>query len=634
MCGLTGIWDTSLNELSPRLIKATDSIAYRGPDDHGYWYDEAVGLGLGHRRLSILDLSPHGAQPMLSTSQRFVMVLNGEIYNHLTLRKELSDVSWKGHSDTETLLAAFETWGLPTTLEKICGMFSLALFDRKHQTLTLIRDRMGEKPLYYGVKDGAFVFASELKPLLAFRTTSFSLNQQALFDYFRYGYVPAPHSIFEGIYKLSPGHTLTLTSKDAREGLVPSSLPYYRIPPSIPTERSSAATQDVLDTLLKQVIGEQMLSDVPVGAFLSGGIDSSLVVSLMQAQSSRPIKTFSIGFPNASFNEAPYAKAVADHLGTDHTELYVTEKEAFSVIPHLPTIYDEPFADSSQIPTFLVSRLARKKVTVSLTGDGGDELFGGYNRYRLGEKFYSSLAPLPRFFKEGLAQGLSLLPAPFLNAVGAPIPGCPSEIGNKLHRLANTLTKSPKDFFYALLTCCPENLTIFKNVHPTHPSLEPFSTAPEFLNAMMRADMQFYLPNDILAKVDRAAMANSLETRAPFLDVRIVGFSQTLPLQAKIHQGRTKCILRDLLYTYAPQRLFERPKQGFSIPIDHWLREGLQDWAQNLLTTLPTHPFLNTSLIHTLWRAHQSHKVNAASPLWVVLMYLSWAEAYKSHITV
>lgn len=635
MCGVSGIWSqkSSQDDLRTRLKKATDSIAHRGPDNEGHWFDEKHGIGLGHRRLSILDLSHHGVQPMVSPSKRYVIVFNGEIYNHLSLREELPHINWQGTCDTETMLAAFEAWGIKKTLQKFYGMFAFALFDRKENALILGRDRIGEKPLYYGFKEGEFLFASELKSFFSMTLSPFTLNQKALFSYFRYTYVPTPASILEGIYKLRPGHMLTLTEDDFRKGRYPESQTYWELPKASGNGISLKDNQRTLEALLKKVVQGQMLSDVPLGAFLSGGIDSSLIVSIMQSLSQRPVKTFSIGFNREEFNEAPYAKAVAKHLKTDHTELYITEKDAQNVIPYLPQIYDEPFADSSQVPTFLVSQLAREHVTVSLSGDAGDELFGGYDRYILAGKFYKHIAPLPQVLKGGLSFGLRCLPSSLLNSIGRQVPKCPQQLGDKLYRASQMLKDTPEAFYERMMWAwaSPPMVVPHETIYQLSEKNLSYET---FWAAMMQADLHHYLPDDILVKVDRSAMATSLETRVPFLDPRIIEFSQALPFSQKFYGQKGKHILREILYTYIPQKLVDRPKRGFGVPIAEWMRGALREWGEDLLSSLNDHPYLDASMIWKTWDAHQLRKTNATTQLWSVLMYLSWYETYKLHMVV
>lgn len=635
MCGIAGIWGygSSLEQLKERLKKATDSISHRGPDSDGQWFDEAVGLALGHRRLAIVDLSPQGLQPMLSPSKRFTIIFNGEIYNHHSLRKEITSMRWEGHSDTETLLAAIETWGVKKTLQKTYGMFAFALFDRQEKTLTLTRDRIGEKPLYYGFKDGEFLFSSELKSIFSLSLSNFSINKNALDNYFKYAYVPAPESILQGISKLSPGHILTLNFADYKIGASPEPVPYYDLPIATDNRLSFEENKSFLDLLLKDVIKEQMITDVPLGAFLSGGIDSSLVVSVMQSLSVNPIKTFSIGFNKAEFNEAHHAKAVAHYLKTDHTELYVSEKETQDVIPLLPDIYDEPFADPSQIPTFLVSKLARQHVTVSLSGDGADELFGGYNRYTLAGKIYKNVNWLPPFVRKGISLGIRVIPLGVLNSMGRVIPKYTSQVERKLLRVSQVLAESPQDFYNHLMKSWSSSPTQFEK-KTENSYLWDYSTSTSFYNSMMRADLKSYLPDDILVKVDRAAMAESLETRVPFLDARVVNFSQSLPFNHKFCKGQGKYILRELLYDYVPRELIDRPKQGFGVPVGEWMQGALKGWGQTLLDTLQEHPYLDASLIMDTWHHHQTGTLSATRKLWSIFMYLSWYERYKAHITV
>ena len=634
MCGITGIWSyqSSLEKLNDNLKRATNSIPHRGPDSDGHWFDETVGIALGHRRLAIVDISPQGHQPMLSPSQRFVIVFNGEIYNHQSLRKELA-TSWCGHSDTETLLVAIEQWGLKKTLQKIYGMFAFSIFDRQEKTLTLARDRMGEKPLYYGFKDSVFLFSSELKSIFSMPSSPFFINKRALNYYFKHTYMPEKESILQGIYKLSPGHMLTLNFQDYRQGKEPQSTSYYDVPPVTDNQLSFEENKNTLALLLKEVIQEQMVADVSLGAFLSGGIDSSLIVSMMQSLSSIPIKTFSIGFKNEEFNEAHHAKAVAQHLKTDHTELYVNEKEAQDVIPLLPHIYDEPFADSSQIPTFLVSQLARQHVTVSLSGDAGDELFGGYDRYALAGKFYKNINWIPPLMRQGISLGIMKISPSLLNSIGNFIPRCPLQIGHKLHKVSQVLAEPPQNFYNHLMSCWHRSPTLFNDKIET-PHLWDCSSSTSFFNSMMRMDMSCYLPNDILVKVDRAAMAASLETRIPFLDARIINFSQSLPFHHKFSQGKGKYILRELLYTYVPRELRDRPKKGFGVPVGEWMCGALKEWCQALLDTLKEHPYLDSSMIMETWNHHQRGTVKATSQLWSIFMYLSWYERYKSHVII
>lgn len=652
MCGFCGFWHwqgcdgadarTLAQAMSARLV-------HRGPDDAGVWVDADAGLALGHRRLSILDLSPAGHQPLVSASGRYVIAFNGEIYNHLELRAELEKVGaggtahnpWRGHSDTETLLAAIEAWGIEATLRKSVGMFAFALWDREERLLTIARDRMGEKPLYYGWQGRAFLFGSELKALKVHPQFRAEVDRNVLALYLRYNYVPAPYSIYCGISKLLPGTYATLSAQDP-PGTPPRITPYWRLydAASQPVQEDweDASAVDVLDGLLHQAIAGQRLADVPLGAFLSGGIDSSTVVALMQAQSSRPVKTFTIGFHEKGYNEAEHAHAVAAHLGCEHTELYVTPQEAMAVIPRLPALYDEPFADSSQIPTFLVAQLARSHVTVALSGDGGDELFGGYNRYFWGARIWRALGLAPGVLRSGLAHALTRLSPETWNRLfdrfGFVVPARLryANPGDRLHKLAEILmARSPEEVYLFLVS---------QWKHPTElvqGAIEPptvltdsaqWPSGQDFTSRMMYLDQLSYLPDDILVKVDRAAMGVSLETRVPLLDHRIVEFAWRLPLSMKIREGQGKWILRQVLHRYVPKELVERPKMGFGVPIDAWLRGPLREWAEDLLSSdrLEREGFLNRVPIREKWAEHLSGRRNWAYYLWNVLMWEAWLD--------
>ncbi len=637
-----------------------DTLLHRGPDDAGVWVDEAAGITLAHRRLAILDLSPAGHQPMVSSSGRYVIAFNGEIYNHLELRAELEKVgaggmapiAWRGHSDTETLLAAFEAWGIEATLEKAVGMFAMALWDRKTRTLTLARDRMGEKPLYYGWVRGVLVFGSELKALRAFPGFDNAIDPGALALFLRHNYVPAPWSIYENIWKLPPAcfvqftcHPDTAAPQPTERGDVRS---YWSLHPvaehgqTAPWASSEHEAVDELERLLRQSIRGQMLADVPLGAFLSGGIDSSTVVALMQAMSDRPVKTFTIGFHEEHYNEATHAKAVAQYLGTEHTELYVTPIEAQAVIPRLPRLYDEPFADSSQIPTFLVAQLARRHVTVALSGDGGDELFGGYNRYFWASRIWRMLGPTPHALRKGLAYALTVLsPSAWNNVFAAAAFLLPARLrygnpGDKLHKLADVLqAASAEDVYHFLVSQWkhPEQLVFGSNEPATAlTERQQWPRVKDFESRMMYLDQLSYLPDDILVKVDRAAMGVSLETRVPLLDHRLVEFAWLLPMTMKIRQGQGKWLLRQVLERYVPRALIERPKMGFGVPIDAWLREPLKDWAEELLDRgrLARAGLLNPEPIRAKWLEHLSGRRNWAYDLWTVLMFEAWREQQRA----
>lgn len=644
MCGLTGGWSHQrFNELQDALPHMTASLVHRGPDDDGHWFDAHAGIALGHRRLSIVDLSPAGHQPMPSASGRWVIAFNGEIYNHLDLRARLESTgqapAWRGHSDTETLLAAIDAWGVETTLEHSAGMFAFALWDRQEHSLWLARDRFGEKPLYYGWNRGVFLFGSELKALRTFPGFDAPVDRQALALYLRHCNVPAPFSIYQGIHKLLPGHWLRLEAQYLENAALPKPKAYWSAAAMAHAGRddpfvgSEAEATDALEQLLRDAIGRQMMADVPLGAFLSGGIDSSLVVALMQAQSPRPVRTFSIGFNEAGYNEAQHAAAVARHLGTDHTELYVTAEDAMAVIPRLPTMYDEPFADSSQIPTALVAQLARQHVTVALSGDGGDELFGGYQRYFLATKLWTRLNLIPMALRRMSLKGITAVPVGswdgMYRAVSPFLPAGKrwSSPGDKIHKGAAMLENKNGQALYRDLITHWHPEILLDGVH------EPMQFGPprgreslSLTEYMMLEDTCHYMADDILVKVDRAAMACSLETRVPLLDHRIFEFAWRLPMDYKVRGGTGKHLLRQVLYRHVPQALIDRPKMGFGVPIDSWLRGPLKDWAASLLdpARLRNEGYFNPEPIARKWAEHQSGKRNWQHQLWVILMFQAW----------
>jgi len=620
-----------------------DAIIHRGPDDSGVWVDEAEGVALAHRRLAILDLSPAGHQPMLSVSGHFVMVFNGEIYNHLELREELTGQIWRGHSDTETLLAAFERWGIEATLKKSVGMFAIALWDRESRSLTLARDRLGEKPLYYGWQGETFLFGSELKALRAHPAFGVEIDRNALALFLRHNAVPAPYSIYRDIRKLPPGTFLTLHArqKDAQPVAYWSARAVAEAGQRNLFRGSDAEAIIELERLLRKSIAGQMLADVPLGAFLSGGIDSTTVVALMQAQSTRPVKTFTIGFNEAGYNEAEHAHAVARHLGCEHTELYVTPQDAMDVIPNLSAVYDEPFADSSQIPTCLVSHLARQHVTVSLSGDGGDELFGGYNRYFWARNIWRKLGWVPRPLRAALAGVLTSVPPASWNTAFQKLERwLPARLryatpGDKLHKAAEILAvRSPEEIYLGLVSHWKNPAQLVPGSHEpptilTDPSYQ--ADLPDFEHRMMYLDTVTYLPDDILTKVDRAAMSVSLETRVPLLDHRVVEFAWTLPLDMKIRHGQGKWLLRQVLDRHVPKSIMERPKMGFGVPIDHWLRGPLKPWAAALIepARLTREGIFDPAPIQRKWLEHQAGTRNWSYHLWDILMFQQWQEAQK-----
>ncbi len=650
MCGIVGIRDESGVDARAAVEAMTATLVHRGPDDSGVWVDAAAGVALGHRRLSILDLSSAGHQPMSSHCGRYVIVFNGEIYNHVDIRKELeaSDpaVRWRGHSDTEVMLAAFEHWGVEAALARFNGMFAFALWDRREHVLHLARDRFGEKPLYYGWMGDTFLFGSELKALKAHPAWRGEIDRGAVALYMRYSYIPAPYSIYRGIRKLLPAHVLSIPLANGKRE-TPQSRAYWSAKAVAeagvrqPFTGNEAEAVESLDVLLRDAVALRTEADVPLGAFLSGGIDSSTVVALMQAQSVRPVRTFSIGFFEAGYNEAEHAKAVAKHLGTEHTELYVTAAEAMAVIPQLPEIYDEPFADSSQIPTFLVSQMTRQHVTVALSGDGGDELFGGYNRYLWGRDIWRKLGWMPKSARVAMAHGLAALSPQGWDRIFAIMePVLPRRLrarlpGDKLHKLAGILAcSSPEEMYRGLVSHWdPVSVVLGASEPPTAlTDHAQCADVPDFTQRMMFLDLVSYLPDDILAKVDRASMAVSLEARVPLLDHRVAEFAWTLPLVMKIRDGQGKWLLRQVLYKYVPKELIERPKMGFGMPIDAWLRGPLREWAENLLdeSRLKKEGFFNPGAVHEKWNEHLNGGRNWAYHLWNVLMFQTWLESQNS----
>ncbi len=625
-----------------------DTLVHRGPDDAGVWCDADAGVALAHRRLSIIDLSPAGHQPMDSADGRYTIVFNGEMYNFEELRGELERAGvapvWRGHSDTEVLLAAVSAWGLDKSLARLVGMFAFALWDRASRSLHLARDRMGEKPLYYGWTRGAFSFGSELKALKAAPQFDTTVDRDALASFVECGWVPAPHSIYRDAKKLPPGTSLTFSPRDVATRAWPEPRPYWSLTQAVsagkqtPFQGSEADAVAALDQALRTAVRGQMVADVPLGAFLSGGIDSSTVVALMQAQSARPVRTFSIGFRESDYDESQQARAVARHLGSDHTELYVTPQEALSVVPRLPQIYDEPFADSSQIPTFLVAEMARRHVTVSLSGDGGDELFGGYSRYAWGAALHSRVGRLPVPLRSVAAGALtSLSPGTWDRLFRAASPVLPQaarqrQPGNKLHKLADALPyRSTEDLYARLLSLWPRSVVLGGNDSPASRDAAP-TVALDVAESMMLADAKTYLPEDILVKVDRAAMAVSLETRVPMLDHRVVELAWRLPMHLKIRGTRGKHVLRAVLAQYVPPALTERAKMGFSLPLDDWLRGPLRDWTEALLEPgrLRREGFLDAAPIHARWQEHLSGARNRQQSLWAILMFQAWLEAQNA----
>lgn len=624
MCGLVGYWSASpVTCCSEMLVEMAAKIKSRGPDAYGDWCDRDLGIGLAHRRLSVIDLSAAGTQPMQSSCGRLVIVFNGEIYNHWDLRDALHvegcSVSWRGHSDTETLLECFSAWGVHKTLQKVVGMFAFALWDTEKRILTLGRDRLGEKPLYWGWCNDVLLFGSDLAALKAHPAFNAVIDRTALALLLKHNYIPSPFSIYQGIEKLPAGHFVEIRERDRRSDVVP--IEYWSLHQKIteglsnPFKGNTEDAISVLEAKLEESVRLQMLADVPLGAFLSGGVDSSTVVALMQRQSNNPICSFAIGFNEKGYNEAEYARLVAKHLGTDHTELYVNAEDALAVIPRLPEIYSEPFADSSQIPTFLVSQLAKQHVTVALTGDGGDELFGGYNPYQFAPRIWRMIRALPLSARRALVSVIGQRSVP-----------------NKLNKLLEVFPAQDRVHFYDLLMSYWQNPADVVIGAGNAPSLmRPLGWALQeesFEHLMMAIDAALYMPDDILVKVDRAAMANSLETRVPLLDHRVVEFAWRLPLDLKIREGEGKWLLRQVLYRHVPRELIERPKKGFSVPLGRWLRGPLKDWAATLLdeNRLQQEGFFESSKVRRLWCQHLDEKMDHSRKLWSVLMFQAWLE--------
>ena len=629
MCGILGLMSNSVTNIdcNKKLRGMIETLMHRGPDASGIWCDEISGIGLGHVRLSILELTDAGAQPMHSACDRFVLSFNGEIYNHLKLRDQLEQeghhFQWRGHSDTETLLACFSTWGIEQTLKATVGMFAIALWDTLEKKLTLARDRLGEKPLYWGWCGSTLLFGSELKALKAHPDFISEINRDALALLLQFNYIPAPYSIYKNIEKLPAGSYVQIQANDIRhsveikkywdlQGIMQNGL-------NQPFQGDALEAANLLEQKLVNSISEQMLADVPLGAFLSGGVDSSTIVALMQSQSTKSIKTFAIGFNEPGYNEAEFAKEVARHLGTEHTELYVSAQDALSIIPKLPKIYCEPFADSSQIPTFLVMQMAKQHVTVALSGDAGDELFGGYNTYQMAAKVWKSVSRLPQPLRKMATQILGKIPTP-----------------QKIQKLLYVLPAQNREEFYQLLVThwkIPTNVVKgAQTVSTVFNTPNQWVKTDDFEQWMMAIDTSQYMVDDILVKVDRAAMANSLETRVPMLDHRVVEFAWQLPLDFKIKNGVGKSVLREVLYRHVPRELIERPKKGFSIPLAQWLRGPLREWAENLLSEqrLLVEDYFYVEPIRKIWQEHLSGKQDHATRLWSILMFQAWLDEQNS----
>ena len=647
MCGITGFISQSSIDYNAVLLKMVEKLNHRGPDSHGVWYDNNHAIGFGHARLSIVDLSETGHQPMISFSKRYSMVFNGEIYNHNSIRETIElerTINWKGTSDTETILTAIEIWGIEKTIESCIGMFAIALWDSSEKQLTLIRDRMGEKPLYYGWVNENFVFASELSSIKSFPLFNNQINRDALMLYLRHCSIPDPYSIYENIYKLEPGCSIVI--KLGKKEIIKKQ---YWSTEKIANQNNSPtfigtahdAVQE-LEKLLKNAVKIQMQADVPIGAFLSGGVDSSAIVALMQSQSEKKVNTFTIGFDQKQYNEAEHAKKVAAHIGTNHHEAYMSNKEILDIVPLLPKIYSEPFSESSQIPTFLVSKIAKQKVTVSLSGDAGDELFCGYSRYQLADKSWSKISKIPYFVRKKVSSGINLFPQNFWQTVLQPLNSRKDKNGiqinpaDKLLKAAPLLAFKNRKEFYSkgFMT---HNLDAINWVIGSKESNTIFDTnsiqIDNYLSEMMTIDQLTYLTNNNLTKVDRAAMANSLETRVPMLDHNIVSFAHSIPIEYKLRDGVDKWVLREVLYKYVPKQLIERPKMGFGVPLAEWLRGPLRDWCENLINQkrLEEEGFFDAKIIRTKWQEHLSGKRNWENQLWDVMVFQDWLDEQKNN---
>ncbi len=649
MCGIAGIIDPTASTGSERLgtlaAKMASTLVHRGPDDSGVWVDADAGVAFGHQRLAVVDLGYGGSQPMISSSGRWVMAYNGEIYNYLEIRRRLEQVGsvFRSTSDTEVLVAAIDRWGIDRALEVCEGMFALALWDKRDRALHLIRDRFGEKPLYYGWIGKLFAFGSELKALSAMPDFRAELNRQAVVLYLRHNCIPAPHTIWQGLSKLLPGHRVTLQSPNI--GVLPEQDCYWSAADAVararqdPLTGSDSEMTDQVENALSKAVAARMVADVPVGAFLSGGIDSSTIVALMQRHASAKVRTFTVGFADRSFDESSEAAAVAAHLGTEHTAVHVGDAEALEVIPHIADIWDEPFADVSQIPTYLVSRVARHDVTVSLSGDGGDELFAGYNRHAWLDRVWGRVAVVPAGARRTAGSALGRIPPGVVDRAGRATRHLPAgwQVRNpstKLAKLARVLVASdPEDSYRALTTHWDDaNLLVLGSDHGDNMEVHGDSPVSDggITEQMLWSDLVGYLPDDILAKVDRAAMAVSLETRVPFLDREILDLAWRLPLDAKLRGGQTKWVLRQVLGRYVPAALVERPKMGFGLPIGQWLRGVLAPWADHLLDEhrLRDQGLLDPDPIRRAWNLHRTGRRDMGYELWDVLVLQSWLDRW------
>ena len=639
MCGVAGYWSKNKFFDKSVIFNMAQSLKHRGPDDLGVWTDKNNGLNLAHTRLSILDLSSAGHQPMQSSCEQYVISYNGEIYNHKEIRAELENYSidrWKSSTDTETLLIAIKYWGIEKTLKKINGMFAFALWDCKNKTLSLARDRAGEKPIYYGLINGTFIFCSELKALKYHPIWNGKIDNESLSLYLRFNYVPSPKSIFKDIYKLSPAHYIVLKEDDLNKKII--SKCYWDLSKKINNKldidyKNSKEISKILLSKLRDSISKRMISDVPIGSFLSGGFDSTLITAIMQEYSPKPINTFTVGFFENQFNEAEYAKKVSKVLGTNHSEIYLDNKDILDVVPKLSKIYSEPFADSSQIPTYLISKFASNNVKVCLSGDGGDELFCGYNRYLKGVDIFTLFNMLPKFIQKTILKILNYAPFYFWQVIQIILTSKhkPSNLANHIVKLLVALKYSDKKSFYLSLISNPKNSkTIMINPIELKDFFENLPEIENFRETMMFMDFKQYLPDDILTKIDRASMSNSLETRAPFLDHNLIEFCIKIPNIYKYRDKQGKWILREMVYNYLPKKIMDRPKKGFDVPIGSWLRGPLKDWAHSHIEKkkLKDSGIFDFNEINQMWQEHQSGRANWQNNLWSILMFQAWKEDF------
>ena len=641
MCGICGFWTSRVLDDSEGIVRGmTDALSHRGPDGTGVWQCCDEGIHLGHSRLAIIDLSSHGHQPMQSASGRYVLTYNGEIYNHLALRASIStiftDISWRGDSDTETLLAAIDRWGVQGALERVNGMFAFALWDRKHRKLTLARDKVGEKPLYFLHQRGLVAFASELQPLKRIPGVDWSIDKGSLSSYFTQSYVPAPHTIFSGVSKLQAGQWIEFTSLDEGGSRAERYWTFEQVASQSNSAGSSenfteAEWQQRLKLQLRKSVASRMHSDVPLGSFLSGGIDSSLVTAMMQDISDERVKTFSIGFEDSTVDESHHARAVANHIGTEHTEFRVSDADALATVPRLPDIWDEPFADSSQIPTFLMAQLTSNHVTVALSGDGGDELFGGYSRYLQAQELWQRIAPVPQWLRSPVSHTARLLEQ--MSNPGV----VPDRVRSMVIRMAElsdmVAAKNQGEMYLAMRRHwkSPEKLVL--GAQKANLPTDLHTCGQNFTERMMLHDSESYLPDDILTKIDRATMACSLESRAPLLDPELIELAWQMPFELKVRNRQGKYLLRQVLYEYVPQNLVDRPKSGFSVPLNQWLKGPLKEWAEDLLepSMIRRQGFLNPDLVQKAWSDHQSGVWDSRYRLWDILMFQAWLCSGAAH---